>query len=70
MGGGFGGRGVTRGAAHLGFRKARFSVIGGVYRSLGSREGEFEGERVGGTWANFDLQAGVWLSPPPYGPFS
>ena len=26
--------------------KHAFSVIGGVGRSLGSREGEFEGERV------------------------
>ncbi len=47
-----------------GFRKERFSVIGGVIRSLGSREGEFEGERAGRGGGNFDLQAGGWLSPP------
>ena len=28
------------------FRKARFSVIEGVFRTLGPREGEFEGEGV------------------------
>ncbi len=50
--------------------KHAFSVIGGVGRSLGSREGEFEGERVEGAVGRKDLQAGVWLAPPPDGPFS